>query len=239
MAEHCRACERELPPDARFCPACGAPVGAGPIPERQPGSPARRGRRTDRSRRGRAGEAVTGWLGPYRTPVMVALGLTVLLLLFIGTQNRSRSPEPGMSLPGLSDLSRQLQEAQARLLQEPDNPAVIVTAANLFFDTGDYDQAVTLYRRALEIIPDDPEVRTDLGTALSRLGRGPEAIDEFLAVLEKKPGFTTAKFNLGVVYTQLHDIANARTWFERTVRDDPGSSLAFQAQAQLDSLGSR
>jgi Flp pilus assembly protein TadD len=170
---------------------------------------------------------------------MVVLGLTVLLLLYIGTQGRSRPPAMGTDLPGLADLALRLQDAQARLLREPDNPAVIVTAANLFFETGDFSQAVTLYRRALELAGDDPEVRTDLGTALSRLHRGPEAIAEFLAVVEKNPSFTTAKYNLGIVYTQLNDTLNARMWFERTVRDDPGSPLSFQAQAQLDSLGRR
>lgn len=173
----------------------------------------------------------------------VLTGITVLILLFIGMQNRSplapatQGMPTGADLDRMLEMQRRLQDVQARLLQRPDDPAIITEAANLFFDIGNYEEAVPLYRRALESDPDDSALRTDLGTALNRLELREEAVAEFQRVLSVDPGFTTAKFNLGIVYLQMGDQDRAREWFERTVRDDPSSPLATQARTQLDLLG--
>jgi tetratricopeptide (TPR) repeat protein len=257
MSAICRSCESPLPDGARFCPECGAPVEgaadrtaaenqgmvAGKHGGRSAGKSGGGGRTGRRIPRERTPQRSEGWLGPYRTTVIVSAGVTILVLLFIGMQNRSPVPSALTGMPAGADpeqmmeMQRRLQDVQARLLQQPDDPGVVAEAANLFFDLGNYEEAVTLYRRALESSPENPALRTDLGTALHRLDLGQEAITEFRRVLSANPEFTTAKFNLGIVYLQMGDEEHAVEWFRQTIQDDPSSTLAEQARSQLDLIG--
>ena len=258
MSKFCVVCGTELPAEANFCPECGESVGRAaeskkPAPGgkpsgERPASPAapRRGRRPKADQQ-------EGWLGPYRTWVLGSVAVTVVVLLFIGMQNRGSQSSAGMT-PGMmqaTTLQQQIEQAQRTLMQEPDNLGAITTLANAYFDAGSHaleqgdgatgvsflDQAVAYYLRALERVPESPELRTDLGTAYNRLNRKEEAIAEFLKVLEHEPGFLTAMFNLGVVNEQLGNLDAAREWYGRVVAASPASTLGQTASRHLSGLG--
>jgi len=246
MARFCTECGTELPEGAHFCPACGSEVSGGEGRGTTRGAEApRRGRTPSGGKKGPRGRDES-WLGPYTTPVLVILAATVLILLFIGLQNRGgpqpSSLPPGQGVPGTqqsAEMQQQIQEAQRRLLQDPEDQAAIEHLAHLYFETEEWERAETYYRRALEEKPESPELRTDLGTVLNRMDRKQEAIDQFEKVLEYAPDFITAKFNIGVVNAQTGDTGEALRWFREVAQEVPGSVLGRRAAEQVEALGGR
>jgi len=94
-------------------------------------------------------------------------------------------------------------------------------------------------RRAAELAPEDAEIRNDLGAALVRLGKIPEAIHEFHEALRLNPNNAAAHANLGSVLLASGKAQESIPEFEAALRLDPKSKAADdglrQAQAQLSS----
>jgi Flp pilus assembly protein TadD len=58
-------------------------------------------------------------------------------------------------------------------------------------------EAIAVYREALRLNPDDPQVHNGLGVALAQTpGRMPEAIAQFRAALRLQPDYPEARNNL-------------------------------------------
>jgi tetratricopeptide (TPR) repeat protein len=64
--------------------------------------------------------------------------------------------------------------------------------------SGLYRDEETLFRANLAGNPDGPDLHNDLGVALMRLGRAPEAAPEFEAAVRLRPGSATFHNNLGL-----------------------------------------
>ena len=88
---------------------------------------------------------------------------------------------------------------EARKLTEDDS---IVALGNINFDQKKYDDAINLYKKALEIKPDVLNVRTDMGTAYWYTGNGDKALSAMETSLKYRPGHPQTLFNLGWVRWQ-------------------------------------
>jgi Flp pilus assembly protein TadD len=101
--------------------------------------------------------------------------------------------------------------------------------ANLYYDTGRPQLAGAAYRAVLEQQPDNPSVRTDLGTCYKRMGELAKARAEYETVIGEHPGHIQATFNLGIVCEMLGDDAGAAAHWERVGAMAPGTPVARQA----------
>jgi predicted Zn-dependent protease len=70
--------------------------------------------------------------------------------------------------------------------------------ADLYADSAKYDKADALYRSLLEQTPKDPELHDDLGKALLKQHKFPEAQQEFMVAVSLKPDFGAAFGDLAV-----------------------------------------
>ena len=84
------------------------------------------------------------------------------------------------------------------LKTDPKNFEALRELGNLRYDERNFTEAAALYARALEVKPDDVNVRSDRGGALLQGRHIDEAIGELNAVLSKEPTHPQALYILGI-----------------------------------------
>jgi cytochrome c-type biogenesis protein CcmH/NrfG len=139
---------------------------------------------------------------------------------------------PALEASGLQtqqpDSSAQaaLAQAAAPLLnavnKDPNDYDSLVKLGNLFYDGQQYPSAIQYYERALTIHPENPDVRTDMGTAYWYTGNVDKAIAAMETSLKYRPGHPQTLFNLGWVRWQgKADPKGAVEAWERLLQANP------------------
>jgi cytochrome c-type biogenesis protein CcmH/NrfG len=99
-----------------------------------------------------------------------------------------------------------LAQAAAPLLdavkQNPNDFDSLVKLGNLFYDGQQFPAAIGYYERALAIHPENPDVRTDMGTAYWYTGNADKALAAMQISLKYRPDHPQTLFNLGWIRWQ-------------------------------------
>lgn len=118
---------------------------------------------------------------------------------------------------------KQAEPVLAKLQADPNNPALLASVGNIYYDTQQYPVAIDYYQRALKAKPSDASVRTDMATAYWYTGNAETAIAEFNRALSDEPNKANALFNLGVVQWQgKMDIDAALATWQKLLDTNPG-----------------
>lgn len=96
-------------------------------------------------------------------------------------------------------LEQQAAALERQLEAEPNDSAAALQLGNLYFDLQNWQGAVHAYGRYLELAPGDPDVLSDLGVSLQRLGRADEALAMFDRAQEIAPDHWQSRYNEVVV----------------------------------------
>ena len=97
-------------------------------------------------------------------------------------------------------------------------------------DAGNYRAAADLFRRGLDLDPDDPSLQQRLGVALFQSGDVAGAVEAFERVVRTAPGHTEAQFSLAVVLADQGRYREAIEHFSTVLEHDPAY---IQARVQL------
>lgn len=98
---------------------------------------------------------------------------------------------------------------------------------------GDYDAALSLYRRILEAQPDHAEALWGMGLSLMNTGEFDEALATLERAAEVEPGNQQYLLDTGMHYTMLGMYDEAKPFFLKIMETDPGSVQGAKAQEQL------
>ncbi len=90
----------------------------------------------------------------------------------------------------------------ANLQTSPNDFATLVQIADAYYDGRRYPDAIKYYQLALKSQPENPDVLTDLGTAIWYTGDADTAIAQYGKALKVRPGHPGTLFNLGIVRWQ-------------------------------------
>ena len=93
---------------------------------------------------------------------------------------------------------------------------------------GMMDEAISEYRRVLELDPDHIEAHNNLGVAYRMMGMLEEALREHERVLKLKPDDAGTHYNLGLLYLDMEDYERAVSEFERATQLSPGYLSAYK-----------
>jgi len=111
-----------------------------------------------------------------------------------------------------------LQGSAVAQAQAPENlEEAAITAA----EAGDYPKAEALWKKLLELNPQDADAYYNLGVTYGLSGRLPEAIATFTHYLTLQPNDPGAYNNLGAAYFRQGDWAQAAANYEKALALDP------------------
>lgn len=118
------------------------------------------------------------------------------------------------------DLEQARERYLTALAQFPDNPDVMLDLGGLEERLGRSDEAGRLYRRTLEINPDEERALRALGTMLAKQGDAAAALPYLVAAAAAAPGAAVLT-RLAMVRRVLGDVEGGRRDLEAAVAMDP------------------
>lgn len=132
------------------------------------------------------------------------------------------------------DEKNTVAQLKERLNKNSKDIEAAISLGNLYYDNGDAGQAILYYRLALDINPDLPGVRTDLGTMYWRNDDISLAEQAFRDAIARDPGFGHAYVNLGLLLHRAKDNVNeARTVWQQLLTVNPEHDVAAKARELL------
>jgi cytochrome c-type biogenesis protein CcmH/NrfG len=144
---------------------------------------------------------------------------------------------PPSPMPAPARLE-EIVDAQAapllnRLKSSPNDPELLISVGNLYYDAQQYPNAIQFYKRALEVKPADAAVRTDMGTAYWYMGNADLAIAEFNRALDYAPNNPNTLFNRGLVrWKGKKDGAGAVADWKQLLAANPN----YEGKEQIDKM---
>ncbi|MGE5152461.1 MAG: tetratricopeptide repeat protein, partial [Bdellovibrio bacteriovorus] len=147
-----------------------------------------------------------------------------------GQGSKSANPHAGGQVPRAAPGSPGLDLANVIPQSiEDGNPILIGERADSLFAERRYREAVPLYRRVLELTPDDVETYNDLGLALHYIGDSAGALEVLRAGAAGAPDFQRIWLTLGFVSLQVKDQETARVALTRARDLGPETSIGQEA----------
>ncbi|MEK6645832.1 MAG: tetratricopeptide repeat protein [Candidatus Firestonebacteria bacterium] len=117
----------------------------------------------------------------------------------------------------LNDLSEDLLDSKVSGdVQDYNNQG------NIFLGKGEYDKAIELYKKALNVHPKYAEAYNNLGLCYMNKGDFNLAIDSYYKSLSIKPSDARVYSNLGVVYFRTNNFKESIKVLEKAVEISPG-----------------
>jgi len=109
---------------------------------------------------------------------------------------------------------------------DASSPSVHRLMGTLLSEEGNLEGAITEFRTALSLKPDDVEAHIGIGATLAIKGDIDGAIAEYRAALRLKPDHVTAHYNLGLELRNKGDIDGAIAEYRAALRLKPDSAEA-------------
>lgn len=139
-----------------------------------------------------------------------------------------------------TEVERQLGEIRSLLAKNPGDARLLVAQGNVYFDAQRWEEARLSYEEAVETIPGDPDVLTDLAVVYRNIGRPERALEILDQVVEAAPEHWQAVYNRVIVlHFDLHrhdEAVETLGALEQLARSNPQipdlSGLAAQVRHQ-------
>ncbi len=151
----------------------------------------------------------------------------VVLERFTAADRAANIPE-FVNLPG---------DAIVEIREEFIDPYSYMRAGTANQRTGDQQGAERLFRRGLELAPDDPGLRAALGWTLFQTGRPGEAVTEYRRALAESPDDARTHNNLALALLELGDLREAGAHFTRSLAIEPRCEIYADLGLLQDILG--
>jgi tetratricopeptide (TPR) repeat protein len=102
-----------------------------------------------------------------------------------------------------------------------------IQAAKLAQEKGDYVQAVAGYQAALKLMPEVPELYSNLGIAYYYQKEYGKAVEALLRALKEKPNLVGANLFLGMAYVRTAQFEKSIQPLEKAIAQDPKIRQAY------------
>jgi tetratricopeptide (TPR) repeat protein len=141
-----------------------------------------------------------------------------------------------MALVQRGQWHRALTLCRELLTLQPTRPDLLAFAGTCAFQAGEFDEAASLYRRAVKIQP-AAELHYNLANALHQAGRLEEAAAAHRRALALRPDFVPAHHNLGNILQAQGRHAEAVECYRRALASRPSAAGERDLGIALHDLG--
>lgn len=123
-----------------------------------------------------------------------------------------------------SALAKQLTVAQERTKTDPKSPGNWVNLGWIYFQQGQYNQALAQYKKAMDIDPNYYPAYYNLGLAYMQVKKYDLAAETLKKAVTLEPKSGVAFLNLGISYTQLGKYDEALKYLQQAYKFNSGSA---------------
>lgn len=126
-----------------------------------------------------------------------------------------------------------ISETRAKELEEfakQNNSASsndLLEEGKTYYNNGEYDKAIEIFKKAVELNPNDDDSWRWLGNSYNRNGQIEEAIKYYLKAAELNPDDSRNWFNLGISYSNNEQYKEAINSFLKVVELNPDDSYSW------------
>ncbi len=169
--------------------------------------------------------------------IVIVIGVLVVFGLgyFIFAPH-AEPPQPGAQQMQQQGQAQGGGPMGSQLQNLPTDYQGLVQVGNQTMDVGNWAVAAEAYRRALDMDPADPNVRTDYGICLFRMGLPDRGLVEFRKVITQYPQHSLAHFNMGVVFYSEAMTDSAKVYFSKYLEMEPTGPASDAARDLLSQL---
>lgn len=124
------------------------------------------------------------------------------------------------------------------LPNEPKNEQLLLNIANLLDDSGEKNEAISYYKKVIDLNPKNVDARVDLATAMIQTDTPMNAITELTKALEIDPNHQIANLNLGIMNYTIGRYDKAKEFFQKAQSINPSSEAGKRADEGLSAVES-
>jgi choline-sulfatase len=132
----------------------------------------------------------------------------------------AEQPQSGLSAP------RRIEVLQQAIRLDPSNPLLYQSLGVRLEKSGRYDEAIKLYRTALQSGINNGRLHSRLGDLLVRAGKKAEAIPEYEQSARMNPDDVGSQVNLASAYLEQGRLADAERVLKAIIAIDPSNAAA-------------
>ncbi|WP_163338249.1 tetratricopeptide repeat protein [Desulfopila sp. IMCC35008] len=115
-----------------------------------------------------------------------------------------------------------IENLEAEVTGNPENFKAWVQLGHLYYDSDQFDKAISAYTTSLKYHSGDANLLTDLGTMYRRTQQPEKALEWYKKAKAMDPGHLPSRLNEGIVkYYDLADTEGAIASWEELLRIDP------------------
>ena len=149
--------------------------------------------------------------------------------------HRDARYELGMLLIALDRKSEAMTELEQALKQAPEDPKMQTALSSIWFDQqqANFNQMADALRQAIAASPDELGLYVQLGDIYEKLGRLPDARDQYKIALQKSATHADAAYKLGIAERRMQNYKEAIKWLNVAVENNSSEKRAAYYLGQL------
>ncbi|MBW1894834.1 MAG: tetratricopeptide repeat protein [Deltaproteobacteria bacterium] len=167
------------------------------------------------------------------------MGIFFVVLVLYGPSFKNREvAESGLRTPvppppQFTDSNQMTVLPVEELMVDTGDPQSLARLGDEYFESGNYRQAIEIYKKALEINPKDIDTLNDLGLAYHYTGNSDLAEEVLIKGTEVDPAFQRIWLSLGYVLKSAGKNEQAISVLQKTVKLGPDNEVGQEAIRML------
>jgi tetratricopeptide (TPR) repeat protein len=111
-----------------------------------------------------------------------------------------------------------------------NDPIALASLGDRYFESSNFQQAITIYEKVLELNPNDVDTYNDLGLALHYTGQPDAAVETLRKGIEVVPTYQRIWLSLGFVLAAINRNEEANPALQKAIDLDPETIMGQEAK---------